>query len=146
MLMDKEKLLMNKCENCGKEPDETYASECSLCEECRKKAEIEQHQYDESKVQKPIVIKYRSICLINLLVCAVIALTQIPYLGAFLGDGGDDYFAFIRTCILIVHYAIHTPLLCLHFYLYNKHLKVLVLSIIAHIAIIVWIYPISVFF
>lgn len=136
---------MNKCEICGKELEETDASECSLCGECRK-AEIEQHQYDGSNVQKkPIVIPYRSVCLINLLVCAVIALTQIPYWDALSGNGGADYFAFIRTCILIVHYAIHTPLLCLHLYLYNKHPKLLVLSIIEHIAVIVRIYPFSVF-
>jgi len=134
---------MNKCEICGKELTETYALEWRLCEECRKeKSEIEQQKYT-SGVQKPAVYKYLLICLINLLVCAVLALSDVPY-----GSDGyaDSYFAFIRPWVLIINYAIHTPLMCLHLNLYSKRSKKMILSTLTHIAISVWLFPTSMFF
>lgn len=87
--------------------------------------------------------RYLPICLVNLLVCVAIALTKIPYWG---DTYGDSYFTFIRTWVLIINYAVHTPLLCLHFYLYYKRSKRLILSLIVHIAIVVITSPTSMFF
>jgi len=98
---------MNNCEICGKELTDTYASEWSICEECREdRAVIEQLEF-ESSLQEPAITKskpqrYNGVSFLILLICNFIYM--IPHFEHYSMGGmqGLVFLMFIVPIMLII--------------------------------------------